>query len=97
MNLTTIILQAAAGSSLGDNLLVTSIIAIAFFILVFFLVRSILLWYWKVDVIVKNQETQTDLLQRQNTLIQEQTNLLKALKDQMGNSHSDPNAEALRS
>ncbi len=30
----------------------------------FLLVRSIVLWYWKIDKIVENQETQIEQLQR---------------------------------
>lgn len=31
-------------------------------VLIFFVLRSVLLWYWKVDRIVENQERQIELL-----------------------------------
>ncbi len=37
---------------------------------VFLLLRSIMLWYWKVDIIVKNQEIQNKLLKNQNELLE---------------------------
>lgn len=33
---------------------------------IFLLIRSIILWYWKIDTIVSNQRQQIMLLQQQN-------------------------------
>ena len=41
-------------------LIFTIIIAV---ILVFLIIRSILLWYWKIDKIVENQQQQNKLLE----------------------------------
>lgn len=38
------------------------IIVIIVFVLIFFAFRAVMLWYWKVDVIVANQQKQIDLL-----------------------------------
>jgi hypothetical protein len=45
---------------------------IVFFVILvglFFLVRSIMIWYWKIDVLVKNQEDQKRLMRDQNDLL----------------------------
>jgi len=49
----------------GGSIIVL-LIALAILILVFLLVRSILLWYWKIDTIVENQEKQIELLKALN-------------------------------
>lgn len=46
---------------------------IVFFLVVvglFFLVRSIFLWYWKIDVLVQNQEDQKKLMRDQRDLLE---------------------------
>lgn len=53
-HLSAILLQVADSSSL----LVTTLIILAIAIGVFLIIRSLMLWYWKVDVIVHNQELQ---------------------------------------
>ena len=37
----------------------------------FFLLRSIMLWYWKIDTIVKNQEDQKKLMKEQKDLLEQ--------------------------
>jgi hypothetical protein len=46
--------------------LIALLIALGILILVFLLVRSIFLWYWKIDTIVENQEKQIELLEDLN-------------------------------
>lgn len=46
-----------------DNL-IFSIIAIAFAIGLFFVLRFAMLWYWRIDTIVTNQEETNRLLKR---------------------------------
>jgi hypothetical protein len=37
----------------------------------FFMLRSIMLWYWKVDTIVKNQEEQKSLMKEQRDFLEQ--------------------------
>lgn len=95
-----ILLQAAGGFSPSGGLigsLFTILFVFAVCAAIFLITRSILLWYWKVDVIVKNQESQTALLQRQNDLISEQSTVLKQMSAKLGNNAIDSNNEAIRS
>lgn len=56
-----ILLQAYSSNDFGLGL-VTFVIGLAILVGLFLLFRSILLWYWKVDTIVKNQEETNALL-----------------------------------
>lgn len=38
------------------------ILVLVVFVVIFFAVRAVMLWYWKIDVIVMNQQKQIDLL-----------------------------------
>lgn len=59
------ILQASYGDSSGAaTIIVTTLIFIGILLVVFFIIRALVLWYWKIDVIVKNQETQIDIFRR---------------------------------
>ena len=71
----------AAGGAIGFIC-----IMLAVFVGAFFLGRAILLWYWKIDVIVKNQEYQTSLLEYQNQLIAQQVDLLKKINAKSGSN-----------
>lgn len=51
------------GADIG-SLIFGVIITFIICIVIFLIIRSILLWYWKVDVILKNQEQQTALLKQ---------------------------------
>ncbi|KGE14631.1 hypothetical protein [Sphingobacterium deserti] len=61
----TIILQAALNDGTGSA--VGALIAIGISLLIFFILRSVMLWYWKVDKIVENQQKQ---IQQMNTVIE---------------------------
>jgi hypothetical protein len=37
-----------------------------------------MLWYWRINDIIKNQQEQTECLQQQNQLLAKQNELLKA-------------------
>jgi hypothetical protein len=37
----------------------------------FFILRSIMLWYWKIDTIVKNQEDQMKLMKEQRDFLEQ--------------------------
>lgn len=36
---------------------------------IFFLLRSVMLWYWKIDTIIENQRHQIGLIKEQNSLL----------------------------
>ncbi|HTH83417.1 MAG TPA: hypothetical protein VL490_10805 [Mucilaginibacter sp.] len=86
-----ILTQIDSSTSFSYSLFIVAIIT-AFFLGVFLLIRSIMLWYWKVDVIVNNQIEQNRLLSVQVNLQEKQNKLLKQLIDQTGNDSIDPNA-----
>jgi len=64
--------------------LLAFLLVVAIFLGIFLIIRSIMLWYWKIDVIVKNQEEQTMLLMQQNELLNRQNNLIAEFKSQSG-------------
>lgn len=48
---------------------VSLLIIIGIFIILFFIFRGIILWYWRINDLIKNQENQNDLLINQNDLL----------------------------
>jgi uncharacterized protein YpmB len=64
--------------------LLAFLLAVAIFLGIFLIIRGIMLWYWKIDVIVKNQEEQTMLLMQQNELLRTQNDLIAEFKSQSG-------------
>ncbi|PVH27060.1 hypothetical protein [Sphingobacterium corticibacter] len=60
----------------SSNEVLTFLAAIAISILLFFVFRSVLLWYWRVDEIVKNQQKQ---IQQQQTIIEGLAGLYKSM------------------
>lgn len=74
----TIILLAG----LGLQEFVAILVSFGFFILIFLALRAFFLWYWKVNVIIENQEKQIDLLSK---LVQERG---------VPSGYSDPTAVA---
>lgn len=58
--------------------LITVIILIAFCVLLFVVLRQVMLWYWKIDIIVKNQEMTNQLLANNNALLNEQLSFMKS-------------------
>lgn len=52
---------------------------------VFILIREIMLWYWKITTIVKNQNYGNQLLEKQNKLLEENTIILKQFVDDFSN------------
>lgn len=61
---------------MGD--LIGVIIAIGAGILLFLALREVMLWYWKVDTIIKNQEINNKLLSNNNALLNEQITFMKS-------------------
>lgn len=52
--------------------IVFGIVVIAISIVLFVALRQLMLWYWKVDTIIKNQELTNKLLSNNNALLNEQ-------------------------
>lgn len=52
---------AEAGNAASGSI-VAFLIAIGVCIIIFFALRQLFLWYWKVDLIIKKQDEQTQLL-----------------------------------
>lgn len=67
--------QAEAASSFSG--LIGGLMVIGVAILIFLVFRQIVLWYWKVDLIIKNQEIQIRSQQETNNLLSEQISILK--------------------
>jgi hypothetical protein len=61
-------------------------------LILFFIFRQIMLWYWKITVLIENQQRQTALLERQNELTYQQNQLLQQLRMEISNSAKDPNS-----
>lgn len=59
---------------MSSSIIIGILAALAISVAFFLIVRAIVLWYWKIDVIVKNQEEQIALL-RQLIQIQSPSNL----------------------
>jgi hypothetical protein len=69
---------------------------IIFFVVVvglFFLVRSIMIWYWKIDVLVKNQEDQKRLMSDQRDLLEK---IFRLQSGEKVNRTTDPKEEIER-
>ncbi|MDR3695931.1 hypothetical protein [Mucilaginibacter sp.] len=77
-----IILQAASGPIFASFIGILLVLAVC--IGIFLVFRSIMLWYWKIDVIVKNQEQQIALLHKQIELSEQQNKILLELKASNG-------------
>lgn len=60
-------MQAASGTGIGS--LVYFAIVIAVFVVLFFVFRNLILWYYKLDVIVSNQHKQ---IEQNNKIIDQQ-------------------------
>ena len=57
--------------------LTLTLVVIAGIILLFFALRSLMLWYWKIDSIVKNQEEEKIILRQiRDAIIKDQINLI---------------------
>ena len=69
-----IVLQA----NVNDNSLVSGLIAIGICIAIFIVLREVVMWYWKINIIVANQERQIKAQQETNNLLSEQISLLRS-------------------
>ncbi len=79
----------------NGSILLLTLLIIGIFLGDFLIIRAIVLWYWKIDVIVSNQEAQTELVQRQNELISQQTEILNELRKQLEGKQINHNNETL--
>lgn len=79
-NLTVIALiipaVASAQSGLSGSFF-GALIGLAIVILIFLLLREVVMWYWKINAIIENQEKQLNSQQETNNLLSEQITLMK--------------------
>jgi hypothetical protein len=66
--------QSSANATGG---LLTGLFIIGISVLVFFALRQVMLWYWKVEKVLKNQEEQLKAQHTTNSLLYELNTLLK--------------------
>ena len=64
-------------SSSDSSSLAAGIIVLGIGVLIFLVLRQVMIWYWKIDHIIKNQETTNTLLSQNNALLNEQILFLK--------------------
>ena len=62
--------------------IITVIVVLALVVLFFYMLRSGILWYWKIDVMAKNLEEQTKVMKEQKDILQ-QMYLLQAIACRM--------------
>jgi len=67
-------------------ILVLLLLPIGFFLLL----RALVLWYWKVDIVVDNQDKQCKLLERQIALLEKQNELLNEIRIHGNNQSYQP-------
>jgi len=67
--------QSAAGGDIPG--IFSFIIAIAIAIGIFIALRAVMLWYWKVDIIIQNQEKLIKTQQETNELLERQLIFIK--------------------
>lgn len=58
-------------------------LVLGFCVLLFLALRQVMLWYWKVEVQITNQELTNKLLASNNALLNEQITLMKAQQDKL--------------
>lgn len=54
------------------------LIGLFLFLCVTFLVREVVMWYWKINIMLDNQDRTNALLARQNELLEIMVRLLKS-------------------
>lgn len=57
--------------------LIWTVVPFLFYVLILLVLREVVMWYWKINTIVENQENQIRLQQETNDLLIEQINLMK--------------------
>ena len=57
-------------ANLGGGSIIVGFISISFFIGLMWAIRSIVLWYYKINQLVTNQEVIIDLLRKNNDLLE---------------------------
>ena len=61
--LSPIVVFAQSASGVFDGALIRVLISFLFALVVFLIIRGVMLWYWRVNDIIKRQDTQIELLQ----------------------------------
>jgi cell division protein FtsB len=69
--------NAQTGGDIPGMLMVVAVV-LGMVTLIFLALRQVLLWYWKVDQIVYNQQKANALMERNNKLLKEQVDLLRS-------------------
>ena len=64
-------------------------VIIAAYILFFLAIRGLVLWYFKINDVTRYHEEHLELMKRQNLLIEQQTELIKEFKMQMGGKNDE--------
>lgn len=65
-------------SNINDTSLISGLIGIGICIAIFIVLREVVMWYWKINIIVTNQERQLKAQQETNNLLSEQISLLRS-------------------
>ncbi|QNN41408.1 hypothetical protein [Pedobacter roseus] len=73
----------AQSESVNYGSLFGALIGIGIAILVFLALRQLVLWYWKVEIIIQNQQEQTKGIQAIYNLLDENARYSKALLEEM--------------
>ncbi|GGH20367.1 hypothetical protein FAZ19_09935 [Sphingobacterium alkalisoli] len=91
----TILLQAAVSELSGIASVFVFLFSLATAIVIFLLFRGVMLWYWRVDTIVRNQEKQIDqmntIIRSQNIMIDGLNAIWKNGKEKVDDSTEDVN------
>lgn len=81
----------AQSESFNSGSLIGFIIAIVIGILMFLALRQIVLWYWKVEIIIQNQQEQTKGIQAIYNLLDENAKYSKALLEELKKQNEPKN------
>lgn len=65
--------------------LITLLIVLGVAVGIFFLIRGLFTWYWRIDEIVAHQEITNELLQKQNELLKSNNETMKQFVEEFMN------------
>lgn len=74
--------------NLGASEILMVLFVLGIYLVIFLALRGLFLWYFKINILVSEQQRQALLIERQNELIEEQTALLKSIKLSQGGSEN---------
>jgi hypothetical protein len=70
-------LAFAQGQSIASGSLIGGVITLVVLFLLFLALREVVMWYWKINIIIENQAQQIKTQQETNNLLSEQITLMK--------------------